>query len=89
MKKDHHHSHESDIGCLEAIEGLYAWLDKEIDDEDSIREIEEHIRHCQSCYSRAEMEKVLTERIRKSARADESGPDLDALKNRVHKLLEL
>ena len=31
MKKDQHHSHDSDIGCLEAIEGLYAWLDNEIE----------------------------------------------------------
>ena len=89
MNKDQQHSHESDIGCLEAIEGLYAWLDKEIDDEDTIKEIEEHIRHCQSCYSRAEMEKALTERIRKSSRLEDSDTDLDALKNRVNKLLDL
>jgi anti-sigma factor (TIGR02949 family) len=89
MKKDHHPSHESDIGCLEAIEGLYAWLDNEIDDADSIREIEEHIRHCQSCYSRAEMEKALTEHIRKTARTEDSESNLDSLKSRVHKILDL
>ena len=89
MNKDQHHSHDSDIGCLEAIEGLYAWLDNEIDDEEAIREIEDHIRHCQSCYSRAEMEKALTQHIRKSLQLKDSEADLDALKNRVSKLLDL
>jgi len=72
-----------DIGCLEAIEALYAWLDGEITDSDSIAEIERHVAHCHSCYSRAEMERALSAHIRKqSAR---QAPD--ELKTRLRKLL--
>jgi len=77
-----------DIGCLEAIENFYAWLDDEIKDPAAIREIEEHIRHCDSCYSRAEMERALTSHIRQTARVDEPGPSLDALKDRLRKIVD-
>ncbi|MCW8925534.1 MAG: zf-HC2 domain-containing protein [Xanthomonadales bacterium] len=55
-----------DIGCLEAIEYLYAWLDGELDGEEIANDVEYHISHCKSCFSRAEMEKALTEHIRRS-----------------------
>ena len=77
------HQHE-DIGCLEAIEAFYAYLDGELDDPKSIAEFEHHMSHCRSCYSRADIEKMLTQRIRKSARS--SAPD--GLQTRLRKLMD-
>jgi len=80
---DHDHP-ENDIGCLQAIEAFYAYLDGELDDPESIAEFEQHLSHCRSCFSRTEMEKALSSRIRKSARQE--SPAL--LKDRVRKLLD-
>mgnify|MGYP001818667560 CR=1 FL=1 len=88
MSKKSHTPHEHDIGCLEAIEGLYAWLDKELENPDSISSIEEHIRHCESCYSRAEVEKLLTERIRRAEGPQAAGKAPAALKSRMKKLID-
>ena len=57
-----------DIGCLEAINGLYAYLDGEMDNKESIAKIEHHMDHCRNCFSRSELESLLTERIKKSAK---------------------
>lgn len=58
-----------DIGCLEAINHLYAYLDGEIKDKESITEIEHHMKHCRNCFSRNELESLLTERIKTSAKS--------------------
>lgn len=79
-KSDHDHE---DIGCLEAIEALYAWLDGELDATERAG-FEHHLSHCRSCFSRAEMEKVLTERIRESASSTAS----KGLKSRLGKLMD-
>ncbi|MDH3617046.1 MAG: zf-HC2 domain-containing protein [Gammaproteobacteria bacterium] len=73
-----------DIGCLHAIEAFYAYLDGELDDPDSIAEFEQHIDHCRSCYSRIEMEKVLNQRIQKTAKNDSP----EVLRDRVAKLMK-
>lgn len=81
-----------DMGCLEAIETLYAWLDNELGDAENSARFEHHLEHCKSCYSRAELEKTLTEHIRRSAgkKADEherpAAPG--TLQNRLNKLLK-
>ena len=54
------HQHDDDIGCLEAIEAFYAYLDGELDDPQSIADFEHHMSHCRSCFSRAEVENMLT-----------------------------
>lgn len=83
-----------DIGCLEAIESLYAWLDNELDDAELTGGLEHHLSHCKSCWSRAEMEKSLTEHIKKSVRAQSEGgksghsPVSDSLQTRLDKLLK-
>lgn len=80
-----------DIGCLEAIEYLYAWLDGELGDDEIADEVEHHISHCKSCFSRAEMEKVLTEHIRRSnkpATGDECEKAPRSLQTRLGKLLD-
>jgi anti-sigma factor (TIGR02949 family) len=72
-----------DIDCMEAINGLYAYLDGEIDDPVQISKIENHLCHCRSCYSRTEFERTLSERLRKTA--GEQTPD--RLHNRLHDLI--
>jgi anti-sigma factor (TIGR02949 family) len=72
------------MGCLEAIEALYAYLDGELDDPASIADFEHHMGHCSSCCSRAEVETMLTDRIRKSA--NNQAPD--ELQIRLRKLMD-
>ena len=83
------HDDTNDIGCLEAIEALYSWLDGELHDTASL---ESHLHHCSSCWSRAEMEKKLAVRIRESAAVDpgQAGPARAprALQERIRNLLE-
>jgi len=73
-----------DIGCLAAIESFYSYLDGELDDPNSIAEFEHHMSHCRSCYSRAEIEQLLTTRIKESA--ETRTPEL--LQNRLRKLMD-
>ena len=77
-------THQQDIGCLQAIEAFYAYLDGEIEDPKSIEEFEHHMRHCRSCYSRADVEKLLSQRIAGSSKA--KAPEL--LQNRLRDLME-
>jgi anti-sigma factor (TIGR02949 family) len=73
-----------DIGCLQAIEAFYAYLDGELDDPASIADFEHHLEHCRSCFSRVELEKALNERMQKTAKRESP----DALRDRVGKLME-
>ena len=63
--QDHKHD---DIGCLEAIEALYAYLDGELDGV-SIEHVEKHMEHCRSCYSRRDVERALTEHLQRTGKA--------------------
>jgi len=72
-----------EIGCLEAIESLYAYLDGELD-VDSVAKVEQHLAHCRSCYSRSELERRLAERVQNAGRA--RAPD--ALKARLRRLID-
>lgn len=83
MSDKTHTHHDDDIGCLEAIEWLYAYLDGEIDDPALIAQVEFHLDHCRSCFSRTEMERALTAHLRDSGASEAP----EALKNRVDKLL--
>lgn len=79
--KSKHHDHE--IDCLEAFDHLYAYLNNEITNPVDLKNIEHHLSHCKSCYSRAQMEKQLNERLTKSA-----DPELpENLKSRLDNLL--
>jgi anti-sigma factor (TIGR02949 family) len=77
-------THQHDIGCLQAIEAFYAYLDGEIEDPKSIEEFEHHMRHCRSCYSRADVEKLLSQRIADSAKT--KTPEM--LQNRLRNLMD-
>ena len=73
-----------DIGCLQAIEAFYAYLDGEIDDPETIADFEHHLGHCRSCFSRIEMERALNARMKKTARSESP----DALRERVGKIMD-
>ena len=80
---EHDHKHD-DIGCLEAIESLYAYLDGELGDDITIEQVEQHMEHCRSCYSRKDVERALTEHIRRKNR--EGAPA--ELQARLEKLID-
>ena len=73
-----------DIGCLKAIEMFYAYMDGELGGSESLAEFEHHLEHCRSCFSRAEFEGLLTERLRALA----SQPAPDALRRRLRILMD-
>jgi anti-sigma factor (TIGR02949 family) len=84
MTYDKHDSDIEEIDCLEAIDSLYAWLDGELDDLNTLARFEAHLDHCRSCYSRAEMEKELNLRIRQSGKSDAPA----SLQHRLRDLIE-
>lgn len=71
------------IDCEEAVRRLAAYLDRELDPAKS-DEVEEHLERCRSCYSRAEFERRLKERIRRDLRVGEVPPEFE---ERVRTLL--
>jgi anti-sigma factor (TIGR02949 family) len=73
-----------DIDCTEAIDQLYAYLDGEINDDESIEKVEHHLQHCHSCFTRSQLEGLLTERMRLAA--SKQAPD--SLQDRVRKLID-
>jgi anti-sigma factor (TIGR02949 family) len=73
-----------DIGCLQAIEAFYAYLDGELDDPKSVADFEHHMGHCRSCFSRADVEKLLTDRMRQSASSDAP----EELRGRIRRLMD-
>ncbi|NCF50903.1 anti-sigma factor [Gammaproteobacteria bacterium] len=84
MNKTDDKSDSVDIGCLQAIDALYAYLDGELDDPASVTSFEHHMQHCRSCYSRAEIEGLLTARLRETARSQAP----EALQARLRKLMD-
>ena len=77
------HSHD-DIGCLAAIEAFYSYLDGELSNPKAIEDFEHHMSHCRSCFSRAEVERLLNERMRESGT---SAAPKD-LRDRVRRLMD-
>ena len=73
-----------DTDCLEAFDHLYAYLNGELKDEAMLTKIEHHLGHCKSCYSRAQMERELNDRLRKSGK--DKAPE--SLKKRLHELID-
>jgi anti-sigma factor (TIGR02949 family) len=88
MTKKHEHKHhdtsENEIDCLEAFDLLYAYLNNEITNPVDLSNIEHHLSHCKSCFSRAQMERELNDRMKESEK-----PDMpDTLKKRLNNLLD-
>jgi len=68
MSEHKDHTEVEEIDCIEAIDNLYAYLDGELSDPDTVRKFENHLDHCRSCFSRRELESKLTERLRTAAK---------------------
>jgi len=84
MKSTKETDKHGDIGCLDAIEVFYSYFDGEISDPKLIADFEHHLEHCRSCFSRAEVEKLVTERLRKSA--NRQAPK--ELRSRIRQLMD-
>jgi len=65
-ESDHHEITDSD--CLESFDHLYAYLNGELTDKLALAKIEHHLAHCRSCYSRAQMERQLNNRIKQTGK---------------------
>lgn len=75
----------TDSDCLAAMDHLYAYLNGELDDQpETFAIVEHHLGHCRSCFSRAEMERILNDRLKNSGK--EKTPE--ALKLRLRKLVD-
>lgn len=74
----------TEIDCLEAIGHLYAYLDGELKDKVRISQIEEHLDHCKSCYSRSQMEIAINNRLETM---DETDPP-ETLQNRLRNVID-
>ena len=75
----------ADTDCLQAMDHLYAYLNGELDeDPNNLAIVEHHLGHCRSCFSRAEMERALSERLKKSS----EGEAPESLKKRLRKLVD-
>jgi anti-sigma factor (TIGR02949 family) len=74
----------ADTDCLEAFDHLYAYLNGELDDEATNARLEHHLGHCKSCFSRAQMERELNERLKKSGK----GRTPESLQNRLRDLMK-
>ncbi|MEJ2142299.1 MAG: zf-HC2 domain-containing protein [Gammaproteobacteria bacterium] len=59
-----------EIDCLEAFDHLYAYLNDEITNKVDLANIEHHLSHCKSCYSRAQMERKINQRMKESGKSD-------------------
>lgn len=71
-----------DIGCEEALRRLFDYLDRELDATHHA-EMEQHLRTCRACFSRAEFERRLK---RKLAESGTETPSSD-FEQRIRKLL--
>jgi anti-sigma factor (TIGR02949 family) len=74
----------ADTDCLEAFDHLYAYLNGELHDEQTTARLEHHLSHCKSCFSRAQMERQLNERLKKTG--EDAAPE--SLRNRLHNLIK-
>lgn len=70
------------LSCEEALKRLYDYLSHGLSASDSA-EVEHHLKACRACFSRAEFEKQLRERL--AAIGHEPAPE--ALQKRIRELL--
>ena len=84
MNDDVDKLHIDDSDCLEAMDHLYAYLNGELDNKETLTKVEHHLGHCKSCYSRAEMERMLNKRLKDSSK-DETP---ESLQKRLRDLMD-
>ena len=76
-------SERDNIGCEEALKRLAEFIDCELSDSEQ-DDVERHLRTCRSCYSRAEFESRLKQRL-----AVLSGEDAPTkARDRIRKLIQ-
>ena len=63
-----HMTETDNISCEEALRRLFDYLDRELDAH-AHGEVEQHLHRCRSCFSRAEFERRLKERLREASQA--------------------
>ena len=71
------------IRCEEVIAHLFSYLDGEIDDAGRAQ-IDRHLEECRGCFSRAEFEKALRDRLRQAGDTQAS----PSLQERIKALIE-
>lgn len=71
------------IDCEEALARLATYLDDELGEERS-EEVRHHLETCRSCFSRAEFERRLKERVRRDLKVETVPTELE---ERVRDLL--
>lgn len=74
---------ESRISCEEVVERLFEYMDRELDSHTSA-EIERHLERCHDCFSRAEFERRLREKI--AASGQQKAPE--ELRRRIREMIE-
>ncbi|MFO7993791.1 MAG: zf-HC2 domain-containing protein [Marinobacter sp.] len=74
---------ESWISCDEVVTRLFDYLDREMDS-DTSAEIEQHLERCHDCFSRAEFERKLGERIATSGQQEAP----QRLRRRIKNIIE-
>lgn len=74
---------DESLTCEEVIERIFDWLDRELDPATQER-VERHLQDCRDCFSRAEFEERLRQKIR--AAGSERAPD--RLHRRVRDMLD-
>jgi anti-sigma factor (TIGR02949 family) len=76
-------SERDNIGCEEALRRLAEFIDCELSDSEQDN-VERHLRTCRSCYSRAEFESRLKQRL--SALSGDDAPTKS--RDRIRKLIQ-
>lgn len=66
---------EGGISCREAAEGLYEWLDGELDPEAEAA-VGTHLETCARCYPRLAFERSFLEAVNRAARGPKAPADL-------------
>ena len=69
----------NDINCEEALKHILAFIDHELSD-DEREGLERHLRACRSCFSRAEFERQLKDKLRGLASDDTPSTTRDRIK---------
>jgi anti-sigma factor (TIGR02949 family) len=75
--------HDHALSCEQVLEHLFAYLDKALDATTSA-EIERHLEACRGCFSRAEFERRLRQRVAETGTV--SAPD--SLRARIKALTD-
>jgi anti-sigma factor (TIGR02949 family) len=73
----------NDINCEEALRQILAFIDHELAN-DERESLERHLRACRSCFSRAEFERQLKDKLRGLASDDTSGTTRERIKALIH-----